>query len=105
MNNQFIQEEVQQITDQLLRHYQPKKIILFGSAVQSDKKPNDLDFFIINDNVPNRGIERMREVRSKIKKTMAADFLIVTPEEFQERLRLGDPFLNHIVTTGKVLYG
>jgi len=35
----------------------------------------------------------------------ACDFLVYRSDEFEKRLAMGDPFLEMIVSEGKVLYG
>ena len=35
----------------------------------------------------------------------AVDFIVYKPEEAEERLSLGDPFIKKIYEEGKVLYG
>ena len=50
------------------------------------------------------GRDRAKELRKLIRKRWAVDFFIYRPEEFEERLRLGDPFIKDIMNHGKVLY-
>lgn len=39
-----------------------------------------------------------------IQYTLATDFIVYKPEEVEERLRLGDPFIKGIFEKGRVLY-
>ncbi len=66
---------------------------------------NDLDFLIIKEDVPFYGIDRMRELDNLIDRNMAADMLVYRPNEFEERIKLGDPFIETINKEGRVLYG
>jgi predicted nucleotidyltransferase len=101
-----IENEIQSITKQLIEKYGPEKIILFGSAARGDYGlVNDLDFLIIKQNVPVYGIDRMRELDELIERNMAADMLVYRPEEFEVRVRLGDPFIKAVLKEGRVLYG
>jgi len=101
-----IEKEIQSIATQLIEKYGPEKIIVFGSAAQKDRdQVNDLDFLIIKEDVPFYGIDRMRELDELIERTMAADMLVYRPDEFENRLRMGDPFLKTILREGLVLYG
>lgn len=101
-----IRKEIGNIVDQLIHKYGPSKIILFGSAGRGEyDKVNDLDFLILKENVPFRGIDRMRELDDLINRNMAADMLVYRPDEFEKRLKLGDPFLKMILSEGQVLYG
>ena len=100
-----VQNQIDSITRQLIEKYRLVKIILFGSAVTGHMTPDsDLDFFIVKDDKKDT-YHRMVEVSGLVEKDIAADFIIYTPQEFSERLKLGDPFIKSIVSEGKVLYG
>lgn len=106
MKNQSIEEEVQNITKQLVEKYKPEKIILFGSAARGEfSEDSDLDFLIIKKNTPYYGVERMRQVERLVQTSLPCDFLVARPGEVKRRLSLGDPFVKEIIYKGKVLYG
>ena len=106
MEEKYIFAEIQNIVDQIIRKYNPQKIILFGSAGRGEyDKVNDLDFLIIKQDVPLYGIDRMRELDELIERNIAADMLVYRPDEFEERIKLGDPFIKTILREGRVLYG
>lgn len=97
--------EIDSIVQQLVRVYKPKKILLFGSLVQGKVSAGtDIDLFIIKQDVPYFGIERVRQLERMIKYRLATDFIVYKPEEVQERLKLGDHFIKNIFKEGKVLY-
>jgi len=99
-------KEIQKITVQIIEKYKPEKIILFGSAARGELKPDsDADFLIIKKDTPLYGTDRIRELSPMIDRNIPADFLIYRPEEFNQRLQMGDPFLKTILKEGKVLYG
>lgn len=101
-----LEEKIKQITQQIVEKYKPQKIILFGSAVKGEwTKYSDLDFFIIKEDVPADGLDRMFELRKLLEIDIAADFIICKPQEVDKRLNMGDPFIKMILTKGKVLYG
>ena len=96
-----IKKEIQSIVDQLIRKYNPLKIILFGSAGRGEyDKVNDLDFLIIKVDVPRQGLARMRELDEIIERNIAADMLVYRPEELEDRIKLGDPFIKTIMREG-----
>ena len=106
MEKKDIFSEIQNIVGQIIQKYKPSKIILFGSAGRGEyDKVNDLDFLIIKKNVPLDGLERMRELDKLIERNIAADMLVYRPDEFDERIKLGDPFIKTILREGRVLYG
>lgn len=101
-----VESEIQDIARQIVEKYHPDKIILFGSAARGGFTPDsDIDLLVIKKDVPRYGIDRMRELRRLIKKKVAADFLVYRPEEIDERLKMGDPFVKAVLSEGKVLYG
>ena len=100
------EKEIQSITTQLIEKYGPEKIILFGSVAWAEyAQANDSHFLIIKQDVPFYGIDRMRELDELIERNIAADMLVYRPDEFEDRVRLGDPFIKTILKEGRVLYG
>jgi len=105
-NPMDIQKEIENISSQIISKYKPEKIILFGSAALGKATPeSDLDFLIIKKDTPYYGADRIRELSRMIDRNIAVDFLVYRPEEFEQRLRMGDPFLKAILKEGKVLHG
>ncbi|MFV1951375.1 MAG: nucleotidyltransferase domain-containing protein [Nitrospinota bacterium] len=104
MKNKVLKEKLDLIIKQVINKYKPSKIILFGSASKGGEI-NDIDLLLIKENVPYYGVDRMREVYHLIETDVAVDFLVYKPDEFSERLALGDPFVKEVIKKGKVLYG
>ncbi|MDI6731726.1 MAG: nucleotidyltransferase domain-containing protein, partial [Candidatus Margulisbacteria bacterium] len=101
-----IQKEIDSITKQIVEKYHSQKIILFGSAAWGEFSPDsDLDFLVIKKETPYLGRDRMRQLYRLVNKNIAADFLVYRPEEYEEGIIEGDPFLKEIDRKGKVLYG
>jgi predicted nucleotidyltransferase len=106
MDQGNIRREIESIVQQLIQKYRPSRIILFGSAARGEyDKVNDLDFLILKQEVPSRGLDRMRELDDLIDREMAVDMLVYRPDEFEHRIKLGDPFIKTILSEGQVLYG
>jgi len=105
INNDRFDKEIKNIIEQLIILYKPQKIILFGSLVRDNTKAGtDIDLFIIKKDVPNLGVDRIRQLDRLIKYKLATDFIVYKPEEVEQRLKLGDPFIKSIISEGKVLY-
>lgn len=97
-------KEIKRVTDAIVKHYKPEKIILFGSyAWGKPGKDSDLDLFIIK-NSGKDPLKRAYEVRTRIDTDNAMDVLVFTPDEVEKRVQLGDFFINNILTKGKILY-
>lgn len=98
-------EEIRNIVEQLIRLYKPEKIYLFGSlAAGKADRDSDIDFLIVKKNVPELGVDRIRQLDELIKYKIATDFIVYKPEEFETRLNLDDPFIKNILREGKLLY-
>jgi predicted nucleotidyltransferase len=101
-----LSKEIEDITQQIVTKYKPEKIILFGSAARGEIVPDsDVDFLIIKKETPHYGADRIRELSRMIERNVPLDLLVYRPEEFEARLKMGDPFLKAIIKEGKVLYG
>ncbi len=106
MKKTDITGEIDDIKNQLVEKYQPEKIILFGSAAWGESDDvNDLDFFIIKKDVPYYGGDRLTELYRLMNAHVAVDYIVYKPEEVEDRLSLGDPFIKKIINEGKLLYG
>lgn len=104
-SNDRFNKEIQDIVEQLIRVYKPQKIILFGSLVKGKLNPGtDIDLFIIKEDVPHLGVDRIRQLERLIKYRLATDLIVYKPEEVEQRLKLGDPFVKSILKEGKVIY-
>lgn len=100
-----MEKKLKEITDKIVREYQPEKIILFGSyAWGTPTEDSDVDLFIVKDTKKNI-FERNREVGKIIFGSMIAiDALVYTPEQLERRDEMGDPFVRKIIGNGKVIY-
>ena len=101
LTKENLEAEIQKVLSQLKDKYHPEKVILFGSAVEI----NDLDFLVIKRDVPELGIDRLYEVNPIIDRSSAVDILVYKPEEIEELMMLGDPFIKKIMADGRVIYG
>ena len=102
---QEIIQEVQKITDKIVKEYKLQKVVLFGSAAWGKIAPNsDLDFFIIKSSKKERRF-RITEVERILEdRKFPLDILVYTPEEVKKRLSLDDFFVKRILKQGRVLY-
>lgn len=104
---QAIEPIIQKILDKLIPGYAPEKVILFGSyASGQPNEDSDIDLLIIKD-THERLIDRCFHVRQIItdpQRVTPLDVFVLTPEELQRRLGMGDQFIEEIVETGRVLY-
>jgi len=99
---------ITRIAEKITTQYQPQKIILFGSYAWGDPtKDSDLDLLIVketNEKHRKRSLS-IRKILSEENGLIGMDILVYTPEEFSERIEMGDSFLSKILREGEVLYG
>lgn len=99
-----VQNEIQRITDKIVKDYQPEKIILFGSyAWGKPTKDSDIDLMIIKETDDTR--KASSEIRGNLwDSNFAMDIIVKDPVSVNKRVSLGDPFLIKIFSHGKTIY-
>jgi predicted nucleotidyltransferase len=97
-------EEILEKANQIIRKFDPEKIILFGSYASGNPVPeSDVDLFIIiNSNKPSW--EKSIEVSLALKHTFPIDIIVKTADEIDKRLNAGDFFISDIFKKGRILY-
>ncbi|WP_298434398.1 nucleotidyltransferase domain-containing protein [Geobacter sp.] len=105
MTRQEITLHIESLMQQLVAKYAPEKVVLFGSAARDDAEVNDVDLFIVKDDVPHLGAERIRQLYRLMDTDLPVDYIVYRPAEVAERLSLGDPFVVSVFKEGKLLHG
>lgn len=99
-----IEAQIKEITDKIVREYQPEKIILFGSYAWGTPGPDsDLDFFIIKKTANPRQLARDID-KTLFPRSMPIDIFVYDQCQIAARLGEGDFFINDIINRGKTLY-
>ena len=97
-------EAIQDVVDQIVAHFHPLRIILFGSSAWGEPKPeSDVDLLVVMET----GLSETRqavEILTAISYRFGLDLLVYTPQHMTQRLEWGDTFLQEIVGRGKILY-
>ncbi len=103
--HQKLAEALEHILRTLIAHYQPEKIILFGSmATGQVGEWSDLDLVIIKD-TPLPFVERAVEVALLCRARVGVDYLVYTPDEFKRMMAERNLFiLEEVIGKGKVIY-
>ena len=99
------QEQINEITERIVRSFKPQKIILFGSyANGKPTEESDLDLLIIKDSeFPSRMQNRkVRKILSDLK--IPIDAIVKTPEEFQTYRDIIGTIIYPANKFGKVIY-
>lgn len=96
-----------EIVDRIKKEYDPEKIILYGSyAYGTPTEESDIDLFIVKD-TDKRRVDRFVEVKRFIydpARRISISPLVYTSKEVEERLAMGDDFVEEVLTKGEVLY-
>ena len=105
MEREVIEQKLKEVTEKIVREFQPEKIILFGSRAWGEPRPDsDVDLFIVKESTERR-IDRERAVeRLLFGSKLPTDVLVYTPDEIKKRLWLEDFFIEKILKSGKILY-
>lgn len=99
-----INAEIKDLCRQIVKNFQPQKVILFGSYAYG--KPNadsDVDLLVVM-NYQGNELQKMVEVRRRIKSSFPLDVLVKTPKQIKQRVEMGDFFIREIIEKGEVLY-
>ncbi len=97
---------LQKISERLKKEYNAEKVILYGSyATGEATEDSDIDLFIIAP-TNERFFERMATVRGLIRDLrngMPVSPIILTPDEVQKRINMGDQFVQQILEEGMII--
>jgi len=97
-----LRQEAKKISDQIVKAYEPERVILFGSLSKGNKSPADIDLLVIKETNKNK-IKRAQELYRKINWSFPLDIVVRTPAEMDEGLNKGLPFYQNALE-GEVLY-
>jgi predicted nucleotidyltransferase len=95
---------IKRYAQQIVEHFGPDKIILFGSYAWAAPTPDsDVDLLVV---MPTRNqVEQAVRIDEALEERgFPLDLLVRTPKALAARLGWGDCFMQEIVARGKVLY-
>jgi len=95
--------EIRSLANKIKEKFHPQKIILFGSySYGMPRKGGDIDLLIIMDtDIPVR--EQAFLIRRELKESTPIDIIVRTPQQVEERIKLGDFFIKQIMQKGITL--
>jgi len=99
-----LRENLKKVLEDIKKYYQPEKIILFGSLASGKVGPySDIDLIIIKKtSLPY--FKRIRQLVDLLDYNVGIDFIVHTPEEFEEASQSKLFFKEEILKKGEVLY-
>ena len=98
------QSQIQQVSDEIARRFQPERIILFGSyAYGTPTEDSDVDLLVV---LPfeGRAAKKSTEIQIAVHIRFPVDLIAITPERLWDRIEMGDFFLREITQKGHELY-
>jgi len=102
-----VKDTIQKILDKLVTGYAPQKVILYGSyAYGKPDRDSDIDLLIIKETT-ERFIDRwvtVQQILTGTHPSIPVETLVLTPQEMEKRLAIGDQFVEEIINKGEVLY-
>lgn len=96
--------QIQAFSQQIAENFQPERIILFGSyASGKPTEDSDVDLLVILpfEEMP---VQKAIAIRQQLKAPFPLDLMARTPQQIQQRLEMGDFFMQDIMQNGRVLY-
>ena len=98
-------DKIDDLKNKIVETGQPERIILFGSYAQGTAtEDSDVDFLVIGPSSLSRRERERHFIRALFGSGVPYDLIALTPEEVEARLRVRGPFLQEILSTGKVIY-
>ena len=101
---QLLEQELKRYLSLLTGHDQPERVILFGSLVGGNVRPeSDTDLVIVKQTqLPFW--KRLREMRRLLQPRVATDILVYTLNEFEQLRRERPFFRDETLGKGRVVY-
>lgn len=97
-------QNVQQIINDLVKNYQPEKVILFGSRIGGKThKWSDVDLVAIKKTNKNF-YDRIGEASASFNHILPVDVIVYTPEEFEQMSRENRFVKEEVIRKGKMVY-
>jgi uncharacterized protein len=100
----IMQSSLQEICAQIVQHFAPEQVILFGSQAYGTARPNsDFDLLVIL-SFEGSGFNKALEIMKALDYPFPLDMLVKTPEDVEKRYKGRDPLVRDAIDRGKVLY-
>jgi predicted nucleotidyltransferase len=93
-------DHIRELSQTIKGKFNPQRIILFGSyGYGVPTEGSDIDLFVIMD-TPFPVKRQAFLIRRELKSSVPVDVIVRTPQQVEERLRLGDFFVKKIMEQG-----
>jgi predicted nucleotidyltransferase len=95
---------IAELSDKIVREFQPEQIILFGSYAHGQPRPDsDVDLLVV---LPfeGKGFRKSLEILNRVSPEFSVDLLARRPEDTARRYAEGDPLIREALDHGRILY-
>ncbi len=97
-------ESIQELSQRIVREFQPDRIILFGSYAYGSPRPDsDVDILVVL-SFEGKGFRKSLEILNRLNPPFDVDLLARRPDDISRRYAEGDPLIREALDHGKVLY-
>lgn len=97
-------EQVESLSQQIARKFDPERIILFGShAYGTAREYSDIDLLVIMP-FEGSGFDKSLEILDRVDPDFAIDLIVRRPDDTERRYREFDPLIRDALDRGRVLY-
>ena len=108
-NQQLYRQAVGELLDRLVAKVGDdlEVVLLYGSVARGDATPeSDIDVMIIS-RKKEAVYEQAADIRyhNDLKYETLTTLIVTSPEQFEEQLAWGDPFLAEVLREGEAIYG
>ncbi len=104
---QGARQAIRRMVERIIADYEPQKVILFGSYAHGNPDPDsDIDMLIVKE-TSERFLDRwvtVHRIITGLHRSLPVDPLVLTPQELDNRLAVGDQFISDVLEKGIVLY-
>jgi len=101
--NQELYERLKKISERLKEEYHAGRVILYGSYARGEEtEDSDVDLFVIaptNERFFDRMASVLRLIRD-LKEGLPIEPIVLTEQEVERRINIGDPFIQEITEEG-----
>lgn len=96
--------EVEALSREIVREFDPERIILFGShAYGSPAEYSDVDLLVVM-SFEGSGFDKSLEILDRVDPRFAIDLIVRRPDDTERRYREFDPLIRDALDRGRVLY-
>lgn len=93
-------EDIRQIAEYIRDNFHPERIILFGSyAYGTPTASSDIDLFVIMKTALDFPLQAGL-IRQELTDSMPIDIIVRSPESLEQRLKMGDFFMQTVMKKG-----